>query len=250
MIKCWFGMLLVVAFSFNTHAAELRIAVASDLRFVMPKIEQAFQQAFADTQTQVIYGSSGRFFSQISNGAPFHIYMSADIEYPKRLQQEQPGTGDVVAYGDGQLALWQRGRTSPDMDALRAARRIAIANPQHAPYGQKALLWLQQLPEWPELEGKLVYAESAAQVAHFVRSGSAEVGITALALVLSEELRRQGSYLTIPPTDGYPAIQQGMVITARGAAHSASQDFVDFMQSEQARQLLLDAGFIFPDAAR
>ncbi|MGX5915386.1 molybdate ABC transporter substrate-binding protein [Aliidiomarina sp. Khilg15.8] len=239
--------LLTWAVSMPLHASELRIAAASDLRFVMPGIERAFVEEYPGTQTQVVYGSSGRFFAQISNGAPFDLYMSADIGYPARLAEEQPRTGEVIAYAEGQLALWQSGATKPTMDALQQARRIAIANPQHAPYGEKALAWLQQLPQWPQLKSKLVHAESAAQVAHFVRSGSADLGITALSLVMSEQLQAHGSYLAIAPAQGEATLQQGMVVTARGASNPVSQQFIDFMQTQRAQKLLTDAGFVVPD---
>ena len=277
------SVLCVSLFLVTAHAATIRIAAASDLRFAMPSIVAAFSDQHPEYSVSVVYGSSGRFYSQIRNGAPFHLYFSADIDYPQRLlaadiavlsevERAANDTRSVYPYAQGLLAAWMlvdsvealpaHGQTThagadsftgtmADLDtwlntALQQRRgRIAIANPQHAPYGVRALEWLQQHPRWPEIEGRLVFAENVAQVAHFVRSGSAQLGILALPLALSKELAEHGQFIAIPQHQHAP-IMQGMLLTEYGNDHSGAQMFFAFLQSAQAKDILQAAGFLIP----
>ncbi|MCL5255781.1 MAG: molybdate ABC transporter substrate-binding protein [Gammaproteobacteria bacterium] len=230
----------------HADAAELRIAAASDLRWVMPTLVDEFvdQNPDASGRIQVVYGSSGRLFGQIQNGAPFHIFFAADESFPRALVAEGGACGTVFAYAQGGLALWSRRQTwdetvEPGANLLNSRGRIAIANPQHAPYGRLALEWLQSLREWPDLEKRLVYAESAAQAAHFVRSGSAEVGVLAKALTQHQEMQRGHSREL---TNG-PRVQQAMVITRAGAEIALAKDFYTFITSDKAREIFTHAGF-------
>lgn len=228
------------------HAGELRIAAASDLRWVMPILVDEFvqQNPTANGQIQVVYGSSGRLFGQIQNGAPFHIFFAADESFPLALVDAGGAYGDVYAYAQGGLALWSRRQAwdesvEPGADLLSSRGRIAIANPQHAPYGRLALEWLQSLDEWPGLEKRLVYAESAAQAAHFVRSGSAEVGVLAKALTQHQEMQLGHSRELV---DG-PKVRQAMVITRAGKETALADDFYTFIASDKAREIFTLAGF-------
>jgi len=232
-------MVLLVSQLFFTaaHAVDLRIAAASDLRFVMPEIEEAFQEANPGVKTQVIYGASGRFYGQIRNGAPFDLYFSADMSYPQGLVESGFAHGPVVHYGDGQLALWHRSPASPGIEDLLRARRIAIANPQHAPYGRAAMSWLESLPEFGQLQPKLVYAESVSQAAHFVRSGSADIGVLAFSIAQSGALEGKGSFVRLPVNE-YPQIQQGMVVTQRATGNAIAAKFAAFVQSAGVQTLL------------
>ncbi|MCH8501099.1 MAG: molybdate ABC transporter substrate-binding protein [Aliidiomarina sp.] len=236
---------LCLALSY-AQAEELRIASASDLRWVMPTLVDEFvqQNPSASGRVQVVYGSSGRLFGQIQNGAPFHIFFAADESFPVALVEGGGANGEVFAYAQGGLALWSRRQAwdsdlEPGADLLRSRGRIAIANPQHAPYGRLALAWLQSLAEWPQLENRLVYAESAAQTAHFVRSGSAEVGVLAKALTEHNEMQH-GHIRQLPDA---PKVQQAMVITQAGADNELAHLFYAFIASEQGQAIFVDAGF-------
>ncbi|WP_416258597.1 molybdate ABC transporter substrate-binding protein [Aliidiomarina sp.] len=275
------SVLVVSLFLVTAQAATIRIAAASDLRFAMPTIVAAFSEQHPEYSVNVVYGSSGRFYSQIRNGAPFHLYFSADIEYPQRLLATDIAAGSsikdalagtvinnraVYPYAQGLLAAWMLAdnaqairhpeessseQATVDLDTwLNAAvqqrrGRIAIANPEHAPYGVRALEWLQQHPRWAEIEGRLVYAENVAQVAHFVRSGSAQLGILALPLALSKELTEYGQFIAIPEHQHAP-IMQGMLLTEYGYEHAGAQMFFAFLQSAQAKDILQAAGFLIP----
>ncbi|WP_157981141.1 molybdate ABC transporter substrate-binding protein [Aliidiomarina haloalkalitolerans] len=242
-----FAIIITVLLSLSyAHANELRVAAASDLRWVMPQLVAEFSQQnqLTSGQVQVIYGSSGRLFGQIQNGAPFHIFFAADESFPVALVAGGGAEGNVFVYAQGGLALWSRRQAwdselEAGADLLRSRGRIAIANPQHAPYGRLAFAWLQSLAEWPQLESRLVYAESAAQAAHFVRSGSAEVGVLAKALTEHEEMQH-GHIRQLPEA---PKVQQAMVITRAGADNELAHLFYAFIASDQGQAIFAQAGF-------
>lgn len=238
---------------FWTQAASshsvLRVAAASDLRHVMPALINAFQRQHEHVQVQAVYGPSGRFYGQIQNGAPFHIFMSADLSYPRQLIAQDERHGEVYTYARGTLALWHRKASQPSKQDLYQARRIAIANPQHAPYGRMAHEWLKYLPDGEVLLERLVFAESAAQVAHMVRSGGADIGVSALSVFRSQQLETLGSYQAMPPSVGYVPISQGMLVTAHGRNNVNAQQFMRFMQGE-GQQILQEHGFMAPPEPR
>lgn len=241
---------LVVWVSAQAHAAEtIRIAAAADLRFAMNEIITHFQREHPDHRLEVIYGSSGRFRAQIENGAPFDLYFSADIAYPQALQQAGHVAGEVIPYAVGRIALWS---DSVDASALTLAdlqrpefRRIAIANPRHAPYGARAREALQVLGLWEELEPRLVFGENIAHTLQLVQSGAAEVGIVALSLVLHPDIARQGGHRLIDGSLHQP-LSQGFIITQRAATNSAAHLFAKFISQTPSRRILRDYGFMLP----
>lgn len=233
-------------------AAPLTIAAASSMRFVLPQLIEHYQTTHEQAQIRVVYGSSGRLYGQITHGAPFHLFLSANMEYAEQLLAAGYGSGTVQPYTEGRLVLWWQAEQEQGSQVAAAEKiaellaqphqRLAIANPDHAPYGVQSLKWLQQHSAWAELEPRLVYTESVAQVAHFVRSGAASMGILALALAVTEELEQQGHYALLPP-DEYQALRKGMVLTKAGATNALAQDFFTYLQSDVVQQLLLEAGF-------
>lgn len=236
---------LCLTFSY-AHAQEFRVAAASDLRWVMPTLVDEFVQQHprAKGQVQVVYGSSGRLFGQIQNGAPFHLFMAADHEYAQGLVDSTHAVAPVVAYAEGGLAIWSRRQAldtdlTPGQTLLRTRGRIAIANAQHAPYGKLALAWLQSLPEWEELESRLVFAESASQSAHFVRSGSAEVGVIAEVLTYHEQMAN--GHQRVVAEAG--RVRQAAVVTRMGAENELAQLFFEFLTTDNAQVVFRSAGF-------
>jgi molybdate transport system substrate-binding protein len=248
-------LLLRVALLFwlsaQAHAAEaLRIAAAADLRFALTEIIAHFQQAHPDDQIEVIYGSSGRFRAQIEHGAPFDLYFSADIAYPQALAQAGHVAGEVMPYALGRLALWS---DSVDASALTLTdlqrpefRRIAIANPRHAPYGARAREALQAAGVWDALAPRLVFGENIAHTLQLVQSGAAEVGIVALSLVLHPDIARRGGYYLIDDSLHQP-LRQGFIITQRAANNSAAHEFANHIRKPRSRRILRDHGFVLPD---
>ncbi|MCL4409371.1 MAG: molybdate ABC transporter substrate-binding protein [Gammaproteobacteria bacterium] len=241
----YYLLLLCVFISHSAFGETIRIAAASDLRYVMPALIEAFEKKHPQSNVQAVFGPSGRFYSQIQNGAPFHVFMSADIEYPQQLRAANYRHGEVVPYALGSIALWHAQNHPPSLADLQKARRIAIANPQTAPYGKMALAWLSQLDNGDTLTKRLVFAESAAQVAHLVRSGGAQLGISALTVLNSSELEGFGRYSAIPIDTGYMPIVQGMMLTERGIMNELAQHFYSFVRQD-AEAIFQAHGFMLP----
>lgn len=228
---------------------KITIAAASDLKFALDEIVVLFRNAHPAAQIETLYGSSGRFSTQIRQGAPYDIYFSADIAYPRDLYTEGLGSSEVQAYGVGRIVLWSRSREAGKMTLADLADpsigKIAIANPRHAPYGKRAEEALKAAGVWGKVEHKLVYGENIAQTAQFVQSGNAQVGIIALSLALSPELAKQGSYALIPDTLHQP-LQQGFIITKRAADNSLAREFARFIASKEARAIMARYGIVSP----
>ena len=229
-------------------AQPLTVAAASDLESALPAIVAQFQK---DTghQVRLTYGSSGNFFTQIQNGAPFDVLLSADLEYPRRLErlgQAQPGS--LYKYATGRLVLWTRKDTGVEVRrglavlADASVRRIAIANPAHAPYGKAAVAALQYGRLYEEVRTKLVFGENILQTAQFAQLGSADVGLLALSLALSPGLKGVGTYVEVPRF-WYPPIEQAAVVLASSRQKALAQQFIDSLKTPESVRILRSYGF-------
>lgn len=234
-------------------AQDLAIAAASDLQAALPEVVAEFQRA-TGRSVRVTYGSSGQFFAQIQNGAPFDLFFSADVEYPRRL--EALGHADAntrYEYATGQLVLWATLRSGLDISrglpVLQEARvrRVAIANPAHAPYGRAAVAALEHAGLLSAVRPKLVLGENIAQAAQFVVSGNAEAGIIALSVALTPSLKGVGTYISVPE-GSYPPIEQAAVVLTRSSHQTASREFLDFMRRPGSQVILQRFGFRTPGA--
>ncbi len=233
-------------------AQKLTVAAAADLRFALDELVLQFRAAHPAEDLAITYGSSGNFFAQIQNGAPFDVFLSADVDYPRRLVAASLASKDsLFLYGAGRIVVWVPAGSPLDpaalgIHALEAAsvRHIAIANPQHAPYGRAAVAALRSLGVYDRVAPKLVLGENIAQAFEFVESGAAEVGIVALSLALAPAARTHGRYWEVPQ-DAYPKIEQGGVILSRAPAGPAAR-FRAFLLSEEARRILKQYGFSVP----
>ena len=233
-------------------AQKLTVAAAADLRFALDELASQFRAAHPEVDLAITYGSSGNFFAQIQNGAPFDVFLSADVDYPQRLIAAGLASQDsLFLYGAGRIVVWVPAGSPLDpaalgIHALEAAsvRHIAIANPQHAPYGRAAVAALRSLGVYDRVAPKLVLGENIAQAFEFVESGAAEVGIVALSLALAPAARTHGRYWEVPQ-DAYPKIEQGGVILSRAPAGPAAR-FRAFLLSEEARRILKQYGFSVP----
>ncbi|RZK45006.1 MAG: molybdate ABC transporter substrate-binding protein, partial [Hymenobacter sp.] len=194
----------------------------------------------------VVYGSSGRFYEQLSHGAPFDMFFSADSDYPRRLQQAGRTAGAPVPYAQGRLVLWSK-KLNPSLKGLNTlldpqVKRIAIANPAHAPYGQKAEEVLRHYQLYDQVKPKLVLGENIAQTAQYAATGAADVGLLAYALALSPELRRAGRFYLIPATAHTP-LRQSYVLLKPASGNAAAKSFAAFMAGPAARAALKKYGF-------
>jgi len=239
-------LLLTIAFAPAVLAEKITIAAASDLKGCLDEVAASFRKAHAGDEVEVVYGSSGKFKTQIEQGAPFDLFFSADIGFPRDLLKANLAVGQVHPYAIGRLVLWSKtidASTLKVTDLSRAdIRKIAIANPQHAPYGKSAEEALRASGVWEKVEGKLVYGENISQTAQFADSGNAQVGIIALSLVLGPELAGKGSYSLVPDSLHEP-LEQGFVITRRAADNLLAKSFADYMGSGQTRAVMVRYGF-------
>jgi len=245
------SVLLLFGFAIQSAQAgeKITIAAAADLRFAMDEIVVLFNKAHTDDQVEVIFGSSGKFNTQIQQGAPYDMYFSADIGYPRKLKVEGFAASEVQPYAVGRIVLWSPVRDASKMTLADLAdpsiRKIAIANPKHAPYGKRAEEALKAAGVWEKVEARLVYGENISQTAQFVQTGNAQVGIIALSLALNPELANHGGYLLIPDNLHQP-LEQGFIITRRAENNGLAKRFADYMGGKPARAVMTKYGFVLP----
>lgn len=226
---------------------KLMLAAAASVKPVMEALIQTFQQRHPALQLIASYGSSGKISTQISNGAPFDLFLSADMTYPQWLVSQGLTAGAARVYARGRLVLWQRGAMTPSFEDLRHgnAARVAIANPRHAPYGQRAQEVLVSQDLWEPLQGRLVFGENIAQTAQFLYSGAADTGLIALSLALNPALAAEGRY-TVVDEQLHQPLDHGYIVTRGGAANPAARAFGEFILSDQAGIVLRQHGFEVP----
>jgi len=236
-------------------AQGLAVAAASDLQAALPAIAAQFEKDTGQP-VRLTLGSSGNFFAQIQNGAPFDVFLSADIDYPKRLEGSgQAERGSLYQYARGRLVLWTRRDSGIEVRRGLAVltdarvRRIAIANPEHAPYGRAAVAALRHEWLYERVRGKFVFGENISQAAQFAESGSADVGVLALALALSPALKSSGTYVDIPES-WYPPIEQAAVVLASSRQKALARQFIDYLKRADTGRILQSYGFALPQASR
>lgn len=245
------GVLLAAFVSLGSaQAAEkVTIAAAADLKFAMDEIAAAFRKTHPGGEVDVIYGSSGKFHTQIQQDAPFDVFFSADVGFARELKSGGQAITEPKLYAVGRIALW-----SPTRDASKMTlsdltdptiKKIAIANPKHAPYGKRAEEALRSAGLWDTLQDKLVFGENIAQTAQYVQSGAADIGIIALSLALSQELASKGGYALIP-ADKHEPLEQAYVITKHGAGNTLASAFATFMETPDVRRIMIRYGFVLP----
>jgi molybdate transport system substrate-binding protein len=232
----------------TVHAQPLRIAAAADLQFAMNDLVGQYEKSTGQ-KVSVSYGSSGNFRTQIENGAPFDLFFSADVQYPKLLISARLADANTLyIYAFGQLVLWapaganlqlpQRGFRV--LEDPRVAK-IAIANPEHAPYGRAAVAALRKAGVYDAVKAKLVYGENISQAAQFAESGSAQVGILALSLTYVDSMK-SGERWEVP-ADMYPPLEQAAVVVHASANKPAAHAFLDYVKTAAAKEILARYGF-------
>lgn len=239
------GMLLAAR---PAVAQDVTVAAASDMQVAFPELAARFERA-TGLRVQPVFGSSGNIFTQIQNGAPYDVFLSADMEYARRLVELGFAARDgLTAYARGRLVLWTRNDSKVDLKlglsglGAEAVRRIAIANPEHAPYGRAAVAALRHEGIYDRVRGRLILGENIAQAAQFAQSGNVDVGILALSLALGPSLRATGRHVEIPATF-HPPIEQGAVWLMRAKNPSAARQFVRFLQQPASIAYLRTMGF-------
>jgi molybdate transport system substrate-binding protein len=229
-------------------AQEITVAVAADLQSAMQDVAARFEGE-TGKKVKVIFGSSGNFFQEIQNGAPFDMFFSANLDYPKKL--EAAGlieNGSYYQYAKGKIVVWVPNDSKINVNSgLKAlidpnVKKIAIANPLHAPYGQAAVSAMQKEGVYDKVRDKFVLGENISQTASFVVSGSADIGVVALSLALSPNMKDKGRYKEIP-TDDYPPIEQACVILSSSKNKETAQQFLSYFKRAAVGDLLAGYGF-------
>lgn len=250
-------LILSIAIPFVPAAAQtVRVAAAADLEPVLPPIFAEFRQ-MTGIQCVATYQSSAALTTQIENGAPFDVFFSANMDYPQRLISDGLArglggstAGGPILYAKGTLVLWTRKDAHlppPSLDLLRnaALKRLAIANPERAPYGKAAVAALEKLGLYNALKPRLATAENIGQAAQFVDSGNADAGLISMTSAMTPRLAADGQYFVIPK-DLYPPIEQGAVLIAKTPNRVAARKLLDYLMSapvqEQLRKLGLTPG--------
>lgn len=244
-----FATMLLVAGS--ARAQEIRVAAAADLKFALSELAMHYEQ-HSGTKVNVTYGSSGNFFAQIQNGAPFDLFFSADLDYPRKLEAAGlTESGTLVEYALGRIAVWTPRDAPMDVttqgwNALLspAVQKIAIANPALAPYGRAAVAALEKAGILEQVKSKLVYGENISQAAQFVQFGNAQAGIVALSLALSPAMK-DGKRWEIP-ANMHPPIEQAAILLKSAPNKSQARAFLEFVKTPEARATLERFGFMIP----
>jgi molybdate transport system substrate-binding protein len=251
LIKWVFMSLCLMIFSGTAHSGQqlLNIAAASNLTYVMPVIIEAFEAGNKDVKVRVSLASTGNLYSQIKNGAPFDIFLSADRERPDLLYKAGLTMGEPFNYARGGVLLWSAEKmamveglfvlSSPNI------KKIALPNPRHAPYGEAAKKALEEAGLWEVLKPKLIFGENVAQTAQFVKSGSAQAGFIAESMLRSPAMQGGSSY-RLPEGSHEPILQRGVIIKrdqGQSTASGAAISFRNFLLSGKAKGIFIEFGY-------
>ncbi len=235
-------------------AESVSIAAAADLTYCLDDINAAFKKTHPAADLKVSSGSSGNFATQIKTGAPFEVFLSADMSFPKDLAKT--GFADektLFTYAYGKIVLWTLHPEAVDvtkglaiLQKADVVKKLAVANPEHAPYGRAAKEALQHDKLWDALQSRIVLGDNIAQTAQFVSSGNVDAGIVALSLVTSPKLANVGKWQEIPAED-YTPLEQGAVLTKTGAGNPTAKAYMDFLRTSEARAIFDHYGFKLPE---
>ena len=230
---------------------ELKIAAASDLNFAFKDLVTEYEKKTGN-RVKLTLGSSGNFYSQIENGAPFDLYFSADIRYPQKLIEGGHGIADsLYKYAVGRIVLWVPTGSAVPIDkgleslASPSVRKVSIANPKHAPYGRAAVAALEHFRLYDATKDKLVMGENISQAAQFVESGASDAGIIALSLAMAPTMKAAGKYWEVP-ADAHPPIEQGAVVLKRSTNQEKARQFLQFLQGDEGQEIMRRYGFLLP----
>lgn len=233
--------------SLSAYAEKMTIAAASDLKFALDEIHTEYKKAHPNDQINIIYGSSGKFSQQIENGAPFDLFFSASKDYPNDLMKKGFAATEPQLYALGRIVLWSAKYDASKLTLKdltnQSYRKVAIASPDHAPYGVRAMEALKHEGVWEALQSKMVIGENIAHTAQLIDTGAAEIGIIAYSLALNPQLSTKGHYYLIPKAMHQP-LEQAYIITKQGKDNAAAQRFADYMSNPKAHEIMVKYGFV------
>ena len=233
---------------------KLTVAVAANAQFAMEALKEIFEKN-SDATVELIIGSSGKLTTQMLQGAPYDVFVSADLKYPDTLYRADMAIGAPLIYAYGSLVMW----TCKDIDLSQGigavldekVKKIAVANPKTAPYGEETLRMLSNLRRYNEKTAdKIVYGESIAQTNQYITSGNCELGFTAKSVVMSPQMKGKGKWIEMNQIS-YQPIAQGLVITKYGFEKhpNSSKAFTDLLLSPKGQKILTDYGYRLPESS-
>jgi molybdate transport system substrate-binding protein len=239
-------LVLILALGFGLQAQTVKIAAAGNLRFVLDDIKEKYALVNPKAKIIVNLGASGALVQQITNGADFDLFMAADKMYPDKLKAQGIVTGKVQTYAFGKLVIWSntvdvsKGLT---IITKNTVKRIAIAKPDVAPYGSRAVECLKYYKLFDKVKDKIVYADNIAQAAQFAQTGNAEIGFLALALAMAPDMK--GSYFVLD-TKSYKPVEQAMVLLKSWQSNPEAAKFMKFVLSDQCQPIFEKYGYLVP----
>ncbi|MDD3328918.1 MAG: molybdate ABC transporter substrate-binding protein [Zoogloea sp.] len=230
----------------SASAEEVQLAVAANFTAPMQKIAAEFEKD-SGHKAKLMFGATGKFYAQITNGAPFEVFLSADDETPARLERDGLAVaGSRFTYATGRLVLWsaREGYVDDKGEVLKKGdfRHLSIANPRTAPYGAAALQTLSKLGLLPALEPRFVQGENIAQTQSFIVSGNAELGFIALSQIFRDGKPGAGSAWLVPANLHEP-IRQDAVLLAKGQSNPAAAALLKYLKGDKARSIIKSFGY-------
>lgn len=241
------GLVAILFTACSRPNDKVVVATAANVQFVMQELQKEFEKG-TDTRLEIVVGSSGKLTAQIREGAPFDLFVSADTRYPQEIYDNGGGETAPKIYARGALVLWTSDSTVvPDLPMLAnpAVKKIALANPETAPYGTVAVQVLQKAGLYEQVKSKLVYGESIAQTTQYIATGAADLGFTALSVVLSPEMKGKGRYVKLDSTTYTPIDQAALLLkhSETSPKREKSREFYDFLYSENAMIVFKKYGY-------
>ncbi|MBV5315284.1 MAG: molybdate ABC transporter substrate-binding protein [Prolixibacteraceae bacterium] len=239
---------ILIAFfiAISAQAQTVKVAAAANLRFVFEEIKASYAIANPKTTVTANFGSSGALLQQIMNGAEFDIFMAADNTFPEKLKDQGAASGEIKTYALGKLVMWSNTvDVSKGLDMLTdpSVKRIAIAKPELAPYGDRAIEVLKAAGLYDKVKDKIIYADNISQTAQFAQTGNAEVAFLAMSLTLTPEMK--GSVYLVDPKL-YKPVEQAMVLVKRWKTNPEAAKFMKFVLSEACKPIFEKNGYIVP----
>lgn len=249
MLKILVASMVFVA---SLLAGEVKITAAADLVYAFKEMQAVFEKENPGDKLSIAYGSTGKAYTQIVNGAPYDLYFAADMGYVQKLEEQGMTATKPKPYAYGRIGLWARKDSGIDvskgMQALLDAKvkKVAIADPSHAPYGVAAVEALKSQAYYNALKDRLVLGENVSQAAQFIHSGASEIGILPLSLGIADAMTKEGNFYLLPG-DWHNDIIQGYALLHKGKDNLAAQKFETFIATPQARTIFKKYGFVLPN---
>lgn len=238
-------MFFLVTLAFSTDAQRVRVAAAANLRYVLESIEKQYEEENPGVNIELTFGSSGTLTQQILNGAAFDFFMAADTDFPEKIADNGYANGAVKTYIYGKLVLWS---LSLDVSkglhtvTLPSVKKIAVANPDGAPYGESAVNLLKDLGLYDKISHKIVWGDNIGQAAQFAFSGNAELGFIALSLALAPNMKSKGNYYVFPDNI-CPPVEQACVLIKGSEKNAEASEFMNYITSDRCDKLWITYGY-------